>query len=154
MIKLISYQPDIPQNLGGLIRLTACLNVSLEIIEPCGFPLGDRGLKRVAMDYHRESEIKMWKSWDKYLKNRPIMERIVLLSTRAEKNYHEFSFKDNDALIVGRETGGVPDKVREIADYVIKVPIMRNLRSLNVVTAASIVIGEALRQTDNLKKLD
>ncbi|MDC0074193.1 tRNA (cytidine(34)-2'-O)-methyltransferase [Alphaproteobacteria bacterium] len=149
MMELASFQPDIPQNLGGLIRLCACLGVKIDIIEPCGFPLGDRGLKRVAMDYFNSSNIIRWKNWAEFKKFKKNQNRLVLLSTNANINYHEFEFSPSDCFIVGRESSGVPDKVREASDAIIRIPISINYRSLNVVSAAAIVLAEAIRQTNN-----
>ena len=150
MMQLAAFQPDIPQNLGGLMRLTACLGVSLAIIEPCGFPLGDRGLRRAAMDYQDKSLTKRWQSWESFLENWPEGDRLILLSTRAEKVYHKLRFRKTDCLIVGQESKGVPSKVFKAADVCVKIPLKANLRTFNVVTAAAIVLGEALRQTGGL----
>ena len=147
MVELATFQPDIPQNLGGLIRLSSCLNVRLSIIEPCGFPLGDRGLKRVAMDYEKLSKISRWPSWESFFENQSQTGRLILLSTKSKNNFFDFNFFDSDCLLVGQESSGVPLNVRESCNFSVRIPIKKNLRSLNIVTAGAIVLSEAIRQT-------
>lgn len=140
------FEPDIPQNTGSIIRLTACMGAKLHIIEPCGFPFDDKRLRRVTLDYYDLAEITRHRSWEKFLEWRQ-KRRIVLLSTRAEISYTQFSFAKDDILLFGRESSGVPQEVHDAADARIKIPMQNGARSLNVALAASMVLGEALRQT-------
>ena len=150
MINIVSFQPDIPQNLGGLIRLTSCFGVKLSVIEPCGFPLGDKGLRRVSMDYLEKSSITIFRSWQHFLSQESNNGRKVLLTTKSEKCYNNFSFLPDDYLILGSESSGVPEYIHSELNFNIKIPMRKNIRSLNVVSAASIVLSEALRQNNLL----
>ena len=146
---LCLFEPDIPQNTGSMIRLCACMNVGLHIIEPCGFPFDDKRMRRVAMDYHDLVEITRHASWQQFLESEPVKgKRLVLLSTHASTPITKFSFKHADILLFGRESSGVPDYVHERADERVKIPIQAGTRSLNLAQAASIVVAEGLRQTN------
>ncbi len=148
-MRLAAYEPDIPQNLGALIRLSACLGVPLDVIGPCGFPLGDKELRRVAMDYGRWAETERHESWAAFLeaRRRGRAGRLVLLTTRAPERHTDFAFAPGDTLLVGRESAGVPDAVRAQAGAQVGIPMAAGARSLNVAIAAAMVLGEALRQT-------
>lgn len=145
-MRLALFEPDIPPNAGTLCRLGACMDVPVEIIEPCGFPSSDRAFRRAALDYLSAASLTHYRSWTHYLETRP-PGRIVLLTTRAELPYTGFRFAPDDTLLVGRETAGVPDTVHARADARVRIPIKAPLRSLNVAIAAAMVLGEALRQT-------
>jgi tRNA (cytidine/uridine-2'-O-)-methyltransferase len=145
-MRLALYQPDIPQNAGAMLRLGACLGVAIDIIEPCGFVLDDRRLKRAAMDYQVLAEIARHASWQAYLASRD-SGRLVLLSTKAALPYHRFAFAASDTLLLGRESAGVPPEVLARADAALRIPLTPGARSLNVAQAAALVLGEALRQT-------
>ena len=149
-MNLCLFEPDIPQNTGSLIRLAACLGVPLHIIEPCGFPFDDKRLRRTSMDYFDEADIVRHTSWEKFLAAKT--GRIILLSTRAEKSHVDFVFAPGDSLLLGRESSGVPDYVRQAADAAIKIPMRASVRSLNVAQAASMALGEALRQIRGFPK--
>lgn len=141
------FEPDIPQNTGSIIRLCACMNVPLHIIEPCGFPFDDKRLRRVALDYYDAANITRHISWHHFLDFKKANGgRLLLLSTHAATPYTEFEFQSDDILLLGRETSGVPGHVRDTADARLKIPMREGLRSLNVALAASMVLGEALRQ--------
>lgn len=144
-MRLALYEPDIPQNAGAILRLGACFGVAVDIIEPCGFVLDDRRLKRAAMDYLAHAEIVRHASWTAFRQSRS--GRLVLLSTKAHLPYHRFAFARDDVLLLGRETAGVPPEVAESVDASVLIPMRSGLRSLNVALAASLVLGEALRQT-------
>ncbi|MDE1932216.1 MAG: tRNA (cytidine(34)-2'-O)-methyltransferase [Alphaproteobacteria bacterium] len=144
-MRLALYEPDIPQNAGAILRLGACFGVAVDIIEPCGFVLDDRRLKRAAMDYLAQVEIVRHASWTAFRQSRP--GRLVLLSTKARLPYHRFAFARDDVLLLGRETAGVPPEVADAVDASVLIPMRPGLRSLNVALAASLVLGEALRQT-------
>jgi tRNA (cytidine/uridine-2'-O-)-methyltransferase len=139
------FQPDIPQNLGAALRLGACLGVAVDIIEPCGFPLSDRAIARSAMDYGVLAQVTRHSGWAAFRQKRS--GRLVLLTTKSATAFHEFAFDENDVLLFGRESAGVPDEVHEAADIRLTIPMAPGARSLNVVNAAAMVLGEALRQT-------
>jgi tRNA (cytidine/uridine-2'-O-)-methyltransferase len=147
-MRLALFQPDIPQNVGAAIRLTACLGVSLEIIEPCAFALNDRALRRAALDYGSLAVTTRHDSWAEFLGAPARSEgRLVLLTTRAAVPLDEISFEAGDTLIMGAESAGAPDFVHTAAALRVRIPLVSGARSLNVVTAAAIALGEALRQT-------
>lgn len=141
---LCLFEPDIPQNCGSLIRLAACMGVPLHIIEPCGFPFDDKRMRRVAMDYYDLAEIVRHVSWEKFRAAQK--GRLVLMTTKASQPYTEFAFAADDILLFGRESSGVPDFVHAAADARIKIPVQAATRSLNLVQAASMALGEAMRQ--------
>ena len=144
------YKPDIPQNTAAIIRLSACLNLKIHIIEPCGFDLHDARFKRVVMDYLGFSKIYRYEDYDKFLsKNKK--KRIILMTTKAKKNYHRFIFKKNDILLFGRESAGVPENLHKTIKNKVKVPMNKKTRSLNVAMSVAIISAEALRQNNLLK---
>ena len=147
MINIALFQPDIPQNTAATIRLCACLNATLEIIEPCGFQFDEKRLKSIYMDYYKNCKIIRHQSFDDFIKTKK-NKRIILLTTKSKKNYYNFNFKKNDTILFGRESAGAPEFVHEIADARLKIPISKNTRSLNVVNSISIVLSEALRQNN------
>ena len=152
-MRLALYEPDIPQNAGSLMRLGACLGVGIDLIEPCGFLLSDRGLKRAGMDYLKSADIRRHESWTRFCQSRqPESGRLVLLTTRGDMAYTDFAFRADDTLLVGRESAGVPDAVHAAASARLTIPLISGLRSLNVAQAAAMVLGEALRQTDLFPK--
>lgn len=144
-MRIAMYQPDQPPSVGAMIRLAACLGLPLDIVEPCGFPLSDRALKRVAMDYIRHAEVVRHPSWDHYRTQRA-PGRLVLLTTRGAVAHHDFRYAESDTLLLGRESIGAPPEVHAAADARVVVPLRPGIRSLNIVVAAAIVAGEALRQ--------
>ena len=147
MYNVALFQPDIPQNTAATIRLCACLNITLEIIEPCGFQFDEKKLKSIYMDYYKNCEIIRHLSFEDFIKTKK-NKRIILLTTKAKKSYYNFNFKKNDTILFGRESAGVPDSIHKIVDERLKIPISKNTRSLNVVTSVSIVLSEALRQNN------
>ena len=150
MFNIALYQPDIPQNTAAIIRLCSCFDTTLEIIEPCGFHLDDKRLKRVAMDYLNNSKIIIHKSYENFLIKKKNA-RIILMTTKAEKNYLDFKFKPNDTILFGRESKGVPKIVHKKSYQRIKIPLKNGVRSLNVSMAAAITLSEALKQNSFLK---
>lgn len=142
-----AYQPDIPQNVGAMIRLCACLNVGLDIIEPCGFPWNDRKIRQSAMDYFDQADIHKHISPQAFLDQYQDKRRIVLMSTQSDCSYVDFSFRPDDILLAGRESAGVPQEIHDCADARICIPMHGKMRSLNIVNATSMILGEALRQT-------
>ena len=145
MFNIALYQPDIPQNTAAIIRLCACFDATLEIIEPCGFHLNDKRLKRVAMDYIDKSKIIIYRSYENFLKKKKDS-RIILMTTRAKKKYNDFKFKRKDTLLFGRESQGVPNAVHNNSYESLKIPLKKNSRSLNIGMAVAITLSEALRQ--------
>ena len=144
------YKPDIPQNTAAIIRLSACLDLKLHIIEPCGFSLNDSRFKRVVMDYIGFSKISKYEDYDIFIKKN-IKSRIILMTTRAKKSYHNFRFKKNDILLFGRESAGVPESLHKTIKNKLKIPINKNTRSLNIAMTVAMVTSEALRQNNLLK---
>jgi tRNA (cytidine/uridine-2'-O-)-methyltransferase len=145
-MRLVLFEPDIPQNCGALLRLGACLGIAVDIIEPCGFHLDEKRMRRAGMDYLDRASVKRHTSWDAYLRWR--QGRLILLTTRADAPYTTFAFRPDDNLMVGRESAGVPDDVRRAADIRLAIPMCDGMRSINVAQAAAMAVGEALRQTD------
>jgi tRNA (cytidine/uridine-2'-O-)-methyltransferase len=151
-MRLALYQPDIPQNLGAFIRLAACAGIPLDIIEPCGFPVDDKRIRRAAMDYVDRARIHRHASWDAFRRDRPAG-RLVLLTTAGAVRLPEAHFQADDILLLGRESAGVPAEVHAAADLRVRVPMQEGVRSLNVALAAAMVLSEALRQTDGYQAL-
>ena len=152
---LALFQPDIPQNTGAMLRLAACLGVDVAIIEPTGFVLDDKRLRRGAMDYLDHVTLTRHSSWAAFQAARadtsvvggPVEGRLVLLTTKGAVAYTDFAFRASDTLLLGRESAGVPDDVMAAADATVRIPLAAGTRSLNVAMAAAMVLGEALRQT-------
>jgi len=145
-MQLALFQPDIPPNTGTIIRLAACLNVPVNIIEPCGFPFGEKSFRRAGMDYIDQSMISRHKSWQKFL-DKIAPSRLILLTTTADQIYTNISYAPDDIILLGRESAGVPDEVHARADRRVLIPMAPDKRSLNVAISAAMVLGEALRQT-------
>lgn len=146
-MRLALFEPDIPPNLGTLLRLGACLDIPVHVIEPCGFPFSIRTVRRSALDYLEHAEIHRHDSWSRFMAERPAG-RLVLMTTKAAVPYTEFAFAPTDTLLMGRESKGAPEHVHAAADARLVIPLRAGLRSMNVATAAAMVLGEALRQTD------
>lgn len=150
-MRLALFQPDIPQNTGTLLRLGACLDVELDIIEPCGFIFAEKTLKRAGMDYLDLVKYRRHHSWEHFLQYRAEHPeeygRIVLLTTKASEPYYDFKFQPNDIILMGRESAGVPEEVHQTADARLLIPMNHNARSINVAVSAVMVVGECLRQT-------
>ena len=144
-MRLCLYEPDIPQNCGALLRLAACVGLAVDIVEPCGFLLDDRRMRRAGMDYLDQVEITRHRSWAAYQAAR--QGTLILLTTQAETPYWQHSFQAGDTVMVGRESAGVPEAVHAAADARLVIPLRPGLRSINVAQAAAMVLGEALRQT-------
>lgn len=147
------YQPDMAANAAAAIRLAACFGLPVSIIEPTGFVWDDKRLRRVGMDYLDGASVRRFPSWQAFEEvRREQGRRLVLLTTSAEQPYHEASYRADDILLGGRESAGVPDEVHAAADRRVRLPMAPGLRSLNLVTALSMVLGEALRQTDGFSR--
>ena len=142
------FQPDIPQNTGAILRLSACLGLVTHIIGPTGFELSDRALARAGLDYLDHARIARHASWPAFMAwKADAAGKLVLLTTKASAIYTEYRFARDDVLLFGRESAGVPDHVHEAADMRLRVPIAAGLRSMNLATAVAMAAGEALRQT-------
>jgi tRNA (cytidine/uridine-2'-O-)-methyltransferase len=150
MMRLALYQPDIPQNTGTIMRLCAGLGVALDIIEPCGFVLNDKNLKRAGMDYLEHLDLTRHISWDAFLAQK--QGRLILMENDGAHLYSDFSFQSGDILLAGRESAGVPADVVKACAAVVKIPMTPPARSLNVAVASGIILSEALRQTRWSKK--
>ena len=149
-MRIALYEPDIPQNTGTILRLAACFKISVDIIKPCGFIISDRRLRRSGMDYIEKVNLNYHDSWDVFLNTVQNSEkdRIILLTTKSKNNFINFSFKKTDILLLGRESAGVPEHVRNQADDNIVIPMTKGSRSLNIAISAAMVLGEAMRQTN------
>lgn len=145
-MRLALYEPDIPQNAGTLMRLCACLGVPLDVIEPCGFILSDKNLRRAGMDYIDHLDLTKHMNWEAF-KAAQTGRRLVLMSTKASESFLDFAFRPGDVLIAGRESCGVPAHVHAACDARVLIPLRPGLRSLNIALASAMVLGEALRQT-------
>jgi tRNA (cytidine/uridine-2'-O-)-methyltransferase len=154
-IRLALYQPDIPQNTGTLMRLAACFDLGVDLIEPAGFPTSDRAFRRAGMDYLDHVRLTRHASWAAFDEaRRRAGTRLVLASTRAERAHVGFPFAPGDVILLGRESAGVPDAVHEAADTRVRIPMKPGLRSLNVAVAGAILIAEAMRATGAFGSLD
>lgn len=152
-MRLVLYQPDIPQNAGAVMRLGACLGVGIDIIEPCGFVWDDRRIRRAGMDYDALVNVRRHSSWQAYCAA-TAARRQILLTTKSTVSHVSFRFHVDDHLILGRESSGVPDDVASHVDAALRIPMAGDARSLNVTTAGAIVLAEALRQTDAWPAID
>ena len=150
MINIVLYKPDIPQNTAAIVRLSACLDLKIHIIEPCGFNLDDSRFKRVAMDYIKLSNIVRYLGFENFIKKNS-KSRIILMTTKSKKFYHQFKFRKNDFLFFGRESAGVPDEIHKKIEDKLKVPLSGKARSLNVAMTVAIVASEALKQNNFFK---
>ncbi len=147
-LRIALYQPDIPGNTGTILRLAACLGLGVDIIEPAGFDVSDRNLKRSGLDYLASVDLVRHVNWQTFETWRSTTgRRLVLASTKAAQPYAQQSFRDDDVLLFGRESAGVPDHVHDAADARILVPMVEGQRSLNIAMSVAMIGGEALRQT-------
>lgn len=147
-MQLALYQPDIPQNTGTMLRLSACLGVTAHLIEPAGFPISDKNFRRAGMDYLDQVEIRRhigWADFESWRKGTGA--RLILATTRGDMPYPDFAFRPDDIILMGRESAGVPEDVHQAADARLLIPMRAGLRSINVAVSAAMILGEALRQT-------
>jgi tRNA (cytidine/uridine-2'-O-)-methyltransferase len=150
-MRIALYQPDIPQNTGAILRLAACLGVEAHIVEPAGFPASDRAFRRAGMDYLDRVALTRHVDWAAFERWRKAASaRLVLFTTRSRASYLGHAFRDDDILLFGRESAGVPEHVHQAADVRLVIPIREGLRSLNVALACAMALGEALRQVGGL----
>ena len=144
--KIALYEPDIPQNTAAIIRTCSCLGADIEIIEPCGFLFSDKRFKRVVMDYMDEKMIKFYQNSDEFFKSKK-NQRVILMTTKSSVSYTAFEFKNDDTLLFGRESAGVPKNVHNIIKHKLRIPMINNKRSLNMASSVAIILSENLRQT-------
>jgi tRNA (cytidine/uridine-2'-O-)-methyltransferase len=146
-MRLALFQPDIPQNTGALMRIGACFRVPVDIIEPCGFPLDDKRLRRTAMDYGEGCMLERHSSWEAFQAATAARGgRLVLLTTHATASFADFAYGPADVLLLGRESAGVPDFVVSAVAARVRIPMAQEQRSLNVAVSGAIVLAEGLRQ--------
>ncbi len=145
-MRLALFQPDQAGNVGTILRLAACLNVPVDIIEPCGFPWADRALKRAGMDYAEIANVTRHRDWAEF--EATLQGRIALLTTTGDVRLDEARFESADVLLIGSESAGVPEAVHRRADLRVRIPLASSTRSLNIAVAAGIALAEALRQTE------
>lgn len=153
-MRIALFQPDIPTNTGTIVRLAACMAVDVDVIEPCGFPFSDKSFRRAGMDYIDSARVAHHLSWEEFLATLDPQARLVLLTTKSDMPYFRFKFAPSDVLLLGQESAGVNEAVHSRADARLTIPMARELRSLNVAVAASMVLGEALRQTNLMPSVD
>jgi len=146
-MRVALFQPDIPQNAGAILRLCACIDVGVDIIGPAGFVLTDRKLKRAGLDYAARASMTAHHSWTRFTESLGPNSRLLLLTTRGNTDYRAAAYRTEDILLLGQESDGVPDFIHESAQSRLTIPLATGMRSLNVATAAAMVLGEALRQT-------
>jgi tRNA (cytidine/uridine-2'-O-)-methyltransferase len=146
-VRLALFEPDIPQNTGALLRLAACFGVAVDLIEPCGFLLDDRRLKRAVLDYAADLVLRRHVSWPAFLACRASQSRLILMTTTGTIPLHGFTFAADDTILLGRESAGVPEEVHRAAASRVVIPLRSGARSLNVALAGAIALAEGLRQT-------
>ncbi|EJJ25946.1 tRNA (cytidine(34)-2'-O)-methyltransferase [Rhizobium sp. CF142] len=147
-LRLALYQPDIPGNTGTILRLAACLGFAVDIIEPAGFDISDRNLKRAGMDYLAAAALTRHVNWERFEEWRAATgRRLILATTKASQRYTDFAFRPDDILLFGRESAGVPDHVHGRTDGRILIPMVDGQRSINLAVSAAMITGEAMRQT-------
>lgn len=149
-MRIALYQPEIAQNVGAVLRLGACLGVAVELIEPMGFAWDDKRVRRTAMDYIDAVAVTRHADFATFHGATP--GRLLLLSTKGDRSPYDFAFADDDTLLLGKESAGVPPAVAAACDAILRIPIHPQVRSLNLATAAALALGEALRQTAGLPR--
>lgn len=146
MLEIALFQPDIPQNMGTIMRFCACMDVTLHIIEPCGFPIDDAKIRRAGMDYIDHLTYVRHSSWEAFLESLSDNKRLILMTTKASDDYTKTTYDHNDILIAGSESRGAADYVHERADLRVKINMTGETRSLNIAMATAMIAGEAIRQ--------
>jgi tRNA (cytidine/uridine-2'-O-)-methyltransferase len=147
-MRIALYQPDIAGNVGTILRTAVCFGIAVDIIEPCGFPLSERGLRRAGMDYAEAAAVTRHGDWASYRRARRDAGRLVLMTTAGATPLTRFAFRPDDQVLLGSESAGVPPHVHDAADARVVIPLRPGFRSLNVAVAAGIAVAEALRQTE------
>ena len=146
-MRIALFEPDIPQNAGNIFRLGACLGIPIDIIEPAGFVIDDKRLKRASMDYYNYLDLKKHNSWVKFYQwSKKNSYRLILLTTKSKKSYYKLKFQNNDILLFGRESAGVPDDVHCLVNERLTIPMVKGPRSINLSSSVAMVASEAIRQ--------
>lgn len=147
MLHLVLYQPDIPQNLGAVLRLSACLGAAVHVIEPCGFPLDHQKMRRAGMDYIDRAIYHRHTSWNAFLDYRRAQPgRLLLLETDGTARYTDIAYQPSDYIVLGRESAGTPRELYAHMDATLAIPMRDGSRSLNVAMSAGMLVAEACRQ--------
>jgi len=147
-MRLCLYQPEIAGNVGAVMRLGACMGVPVDLIEPMGFEWNDKRVRRTAMDYIDHVEVVRHGGFDAY--RNAVAGRLILFTTKGRQSPYEFEFQQDDILMFGQESAGVPAQVAAVSDAKLRIPIRPEVRSFNLATSAALALGEALRQTNGL----
>lgn len=150
-MQIVLYEPEIPPNTGTIARLCAATTTRLNLIEPLGFSLEDRYLKRAGLDYWPHVDKAIWPNWTAFLDSRPVG-RLVCTSARRGVSYHRFAFRPDDFIVLGPETRGLPTEVLDQAEHVLRLPIWGQVRSVNLANAAAVLLYEGYRQTGELDR--
>ena len=146
-MRIALFEPDIPQNAGNIFRLGACLGIPIDIIEPAGFVIDDKRLRRASMDYHDYLDLTKHISWENFYDWSKINSyRLILLTTKSQKSYYDYIFQNNDILLFGRESSGVPDKVHSTVNERLTIPMIEGPRSINLSSSVAMVASEVIRQ--------
>jgi tRNA (cytidine/uridine-2'-O-)-methyltransferase len=150
-MRIALFQPEIPGNVGAILRLSACYGVDVDIIEPCGFVFSDKKLRRAGMDYADHVSITRHQDWSAFRAvTMSQKSRTILMTTRGSASLFDFKFRAGDVLLMGQESAGVPEDVAALCEARLRIPLKTGLRSLNISVAAGIALSEALRQTGQL----
>ena len=146
-MRIALFEHDIPQNAGNIFRLGACLGIPIDIIEPAGFVIDDKRLKRASMDYYDYLDLTKHVSWEKFYEwSKKNSFQLILLTTKSQKSYYDYKFQAKDIILFGRESAGVPDYVHEAVDERLTIPMIKGPRSINLSSSVSMVAGEMIRQ--------
>ena len=146
-MRIALFEPDIPQNAGNIFRLGACLGIPIDIIEPAGFVIDDKKVKRASMDYNKYLELRKHISWlEFYNWSKQNSYRLILLTTKSKKSYFSYKFRKNDILLFGRESAGVPDEVHSLVDERLTIPMIKGPRSINLSSSVAMAASEVIRQ--------
>ena len=146
-MRIALFEPDIPQNAGNIFRLGACLGMPIDIIEPAGFVIDDKRLKRASMDYYDYLDLTKHESWEKFYEwSKKNTYQLILLTTKSQKSYYDYKFQPKDIILFGRESAGAPDYVHSSANERLTIPMIKGPRSINLSSSVAIVAGEMLRQ--------
>ena len=146
-MRIALFEPDIPQNAGNIFRLGACLGIPIDIIEPAGFVIDDKRLKRASMDYYDYLDLTKHVSWEKFYEwSKNNSYQLILLTTKSQKSYYDYKFQAKDIILFGRESAGVPDYVHEAVYERLTIPMIKGPRSINLSSSVSMVAGEMIRQ--------
>lgn len=148
-LRIALYQPDIPGNTGTILRMAACLGLSVDVIEPAGFDMSSRALRRAGMDYTEQAALTRHRSWQDFLQWQVTSgHRLILASTKAAQSYRQFDFRCDDIMLFGRESAGVPEHVFKVAEHRLLIPMQEGNRSLNLAISTALIAGEAIRQME------